>query len=440
MKKQLVIFAFVFGFAADGLAQSEPPYGMSELEAYSIFFSNYQQGDYQMALQFGRWMIESNTRNIEGAGQFDLSRQYDRMIKVYAGLAEQQSDPSLRSAYIDSALVLFERVYEVFDEDEIDVFDWKFEEGRFYQNNASNISGGMDRAYELYAEAFEMSPEKLAGLGNGYYVQILLNNYVTKRERDNAMAMIEKVEPYANDNIQGAIDQAFDRLFDSPGERIGLIESRLADDPNNIELLTELATLHDRAGNRDKSIEVARKLYELQPTFDNAKTLADFASSNAQYNEAIRFLKEALELTDNNTQKRNVNLEIAETYQNVNDLRNARQHARAASQLDRSWGQPYIRLAQIYASSVSQCTQNEGRTIDRDDRVVYWLVLDYLDRARNADSSVENTVRRLYETYTPVLPTVQDKFFRDWETGESIRVDGSLRECYAWINETTTIR
>jgi hypothetical protein len=41
--------------------------------------------------------------------------------------------------------------------------------------------------------------------------------------------------------------------------------------------------------------------------------------------------------------------------------------------------QPYLRIARIYAAAISQCTQ--GRQIERDDRTVYWLVLDYLDRA-----------------------------------------------------------
>jgi hypothetical protein len=95
-------------------------------------------------------------------------------------------------------------------------------------------------------------------------------------------------------------------------------------------------------------------------------------------------------------------------------------------------------MARIYASAISQCSA--GRQIDRDDRTVYWLVLDYLDRARSADPSVANAVTREYRTYTPALPTAEDKFFRGWETGETIQIGSNISECYAWINETTTVR
>src|SRR5690606_35051505 len=98
---------------------------------------------------------------------------------------------------------------------------------------------------------------------------------------------------------------------------------------------------------------------------------------------------------------------------------------------------PYLKIAEIYGQAVSNCA---GGTMTRQDKAVYYLVLDYLDRARNTDESTRSFVTRQYPVYENVAPSVEEKFYLGWNAGDRLQVDGSLKECYAWINETTTIR
>lgn len=438
MKKYIIAIAFIFGFTSNAYSQSEPPYGMSEVGAYSIFYENYRTGNYDMALQFGRWMLENKPEDIQGAPRFNLSRQFERMINVYAELSKQQSDPSTRAAYLDTALTIYEDAFAHFSEDEIDYYTWHFNRGRFYQEHQSQIRSGMDRAYEDYEKAFELDPEKLTNAGDGYYIQILLSNYVSQNERDKALEMIDKVEPIAGPQLAQSIDEIRDGLFTNPDERIEFLESRLEANPGDEAIIRELSTMYEDVGNRDKAIEYAEKLYEMEPTFENIRRLADYAKADAQNQKALGYLEEALEVTENNDAKKNITLEIAEIHQNMGNLQTARTFARRASNLDSNWGRPYLEIARIYASAISQCTS--GRQIERDDRTVYWLVLDYLDRARSVDSSLASAVNRQYRTYEPVLPSSEDKFFRGWETGDEINIGSNISECYAWINETTTVR
>src|SRR5690625_7798155 len=113
-------------------------------------------------------------------------------------------------------------------------------------------------------------------------------------------------------------------------------------------------------------------------------------------------------------------LEISELLQNDGNLQGARQYARRAIEIDRSWGQPYIRIAGIYDAAVTECTAN--RQLERDDRTVYWLVLDYLDRATANDSSVANTVSRQCSSYQPVVATPAGKFCRGSGAGTPIQI------------------
>lgn len=426
------------GFTTTAIAQSEPPYGMSEIAAYSVFYDNYTQGDYQMALQFGKWMLEKKPREIEGFGRFSLPTQYNRMRRIYTEIADQNDDPSLKEAYLDSAIIVFQDALNTFDEDEIDHFEWKFNLGQFYQRHSSNIDDGMNKAYAIYEELFNENPGRITEAADGYYSRILLQKYVNDGDREKALSMIDIIEPMAGPDLQEAISDARDDIFSDPDERIEFLEGQLTENPESTDLLNELATLYEGQGNREKAIEVAQKLYNLEPNFRNTRQLANIAKENADYSQANQYLKEAAEKAPDNTTKRNITLEIAETYQNMNNYQEARRYARQASELDPSWGQPFIRIARIYAGTISSCTGN--RTIDRDDRRVYWLVLDYLDRARSVDSSVSNEAQRWYNSYEPVLPSDEDKFFRGWEPGDQISIDGSQHECYSWINETTTVR
>ena len=438
MKKYIFLIALLFSISSQAFAQSEPPYGMSEIQAYSIFYENYRTGNYDMARQFGKWMLENKPRSIEGANRFSLPRQYERMITVYEELANEATDPSVSAAYIDTALTIYADAFETFTEDEIDPYEWHLNRGRFYQEHQSTITGGLQKAYEDYEKAFELNPEQLTQAADGYYIQILLSNYVNNDERDKALAMIDTVEPMASSTLMENINNVRDELFSDPEERVGFLESRLEENPEDTEIMAELVSLYEETGQREEAISLAERLYEMEQDFESARRLADFAKEDGQNRQAINYLNEALELTDDTEAKKNITLEIAEIHQNQGNLQTARRFARQASSLDSDWGQPYIRIALIYANAISNCTQ--GRQIERDDRTVYWLVLDYLDRARSVDSSTSSTVNRYYRTYEPVMPTAEMKFFRGWETGDSFQIGSNIGECYSWINESTTVR
>ena len=138
--------------------------------------------------------------------------------------------------------------------------------------------------------------------------------------------------------------------------------------------------------------------------------------------------------------KADIAIQISDAYLNSEELQNARKFAREALNYDSEWGKPYIQIADIYAQAVSQCTSD--RKLTPKDKAVYWLVLDYLDRAENTDSSTSSEVERKYKSYQPVTPTKSEKFF--WkpplEEGDDFEINKDLMKCYGWINETTTVR
>ncbi|MGK7369804.1 MAG: hypothetical protein ACNS64_06285, partial [Candidatus Halalkalibacterium sp. M3_1C_030] len=58
MKKLLVLTVILFLSSSVLYAQSEvtPPDGLPEAAAYSIFYENYKNENYESAIRYGRWI------------------------------------------------------------------------------------------------------------------------------------------------------------------------------------------------------------------------------------------------------------------------------------------------------------------------------------------------------------------------------------------------
>lgn len=433
--KKLWLLAFLL---LSVTAVNAQPYGLTPLQAYSVFTENLKNDNYQTAAMYGRWLINNRPRTLEELPQYKGQRNFERMITLYTEWSKTFEDPTMRSAYLDSAEAVFNLAYETYQDDEIDQFDWHYKQGRFYQANADYIDDGLRKAYEQYEMLVALDPEKATTIGKGYYIQILAQNYVNRNEKEKALAMMKKTESFANEQTLEYFDKMRNELFDDPVERIAYLEGKLNENPDDEEILVELMDLYVEQEVQDKARATAEKLYELNPSFENVMRLADNALGNANYDRAITYLKEAREKTVDTDQLVETALDLADAYKNKEDLQTARKYAREAIKYDDSVGRAYILMAQVYSQAVNQCTSD--RKMDRSDKVVYWLVLDYLDKAKGVDSSLSSTVSRQYQSYAPVLPTKEDKFFNNWVEGESIKVGANLHDCYRWIDETTTIR
>lgn len=64
---------------------------------------------------------------------------------------------------------------------------------------------------------------------------------------------------------------------------------------------------------------------------------------------------------------------------------------------------------------------------------VFWLAVDYFERARRAGQDCAIDASQKVSTYRKYFPNKEEAFFRDVQEGDSYKVGG-------WINETTTAR
>lgn len=425
----------------------EPPLGLSPLEAYSIFQSNYRGKDYQFALDYGRWIVCAKPETIEGYKGFNLSSQLDKFVRIYQALADEENDPSLKIAYLDSTVAVLDMKIELFADDGETVFDAYQKKGRLLLDNETYIDGGLQKAYAAFREMFETDPQKASEYADGYYLMVVIEDLVKNGDKADAQALISDASQYApaGSSLADYLDKKQVDLLGSPEEQIEHFNCSmsgsggLADDPDNLEILNTCLAAYtqlDQLSNRER---ISKKIHSLNPTFESASSLGDIEKSNANYTAAINFYEEALTLAAGDNDKVKIYSELTDVNLNLGKLPEAKKYTQEAIKINPNNGRSYIDMARIYAAAVTQCTEN--RKLEATDRVVYWLVIDYLNMAKSKDPSVTNTVNSQLSSYTPVTPSAEDRFLRlNMETGDKVKVDGSLAPCYSFINETTTVR
>jgi tetratricopeptide (TPR) repeat protein len=162
------------------------------------------------------------------------------------------------------------------------------------------------------------------------------------------------------------------------------------------------------------------------PLLSEART----ALEEDRYRDAIELYLEYLEDLDDSDRLAQFNLRISKIYYgHVRDFRKAREYAYKALKYRPNWGEPYIVIGKLYASSGPLCGPGRGW----DSQIVTWPAIDKFRKAKAVDPSVAAEANKWIAYYQKYMPSVEDIFQRQLKAGDAFKVG-------CWIQENTTIR
>lgn len=180
-----------------------------------------------------------------------------------------------------------------------------------------------------------------------------------------------------------------------------------------------LIALEQKMNNECKIVETAT----------TART-ALLALQEGHYRDAIKGFEQAAEESDDVDRKANYNQLIAKIYYaHLKSFGNARTYALKAAKLKPNWGEPYLLIGKLYASSGPLCGPGRGW----DSQVVTWAAIDKWQYAKTIDPSVANEATKLINQYSAFMPSVEDIFQRNLQEGQTYSIG-------CWIQESTRIR
>lgn len=365
---------------------------------------------------------------------------YQRGATIMKAMINEAKTPEERMGYIEELMNSYDQRIKYFGE-EAEVKAMKA------QMLSTLCPDSVERIFNIYSEAIKAGAEQLdenyvtlffkatvdyvnAGFGDP---TLVIDNYDIASEllediRDKVVddsAKVAKISGYIN-NVEAVFSP-----FASCDQLVIIYQKKFDADPKNIDLLKKITNIMYKKGCTDNPLFFAatENLYELEPSPSTALQMSAMCYGKKQYGKAIEYCQDAVKSLDNKKDIYKAYLIMGLSYFGQNSYSAARNALMKAAETDRTKGEPYLQLAQVYAHSSRSIDDGMGG------RSAYWAAVDEARHAKQVEPTEEVTkaADRLIGTYSAYFPKKNDAFMLDLIDGHGYVVPG-------WIGKSTIVR
>ena len=427
----LLLSVFSFALQAQKGIETGTPFGRGEdstrcLRNTSLYSTYYENKDYNMAVQFWRPVFtecpgSSKNTYIKGETMFkDFFRKTGN------------------KAYIDTVLMILDQRTKYFNEEPANNLRKAFALYEFGGNDPVYAR----QCYDLIKGVMDHSPQSFDHTYSSLYMAITAKCYALKlieapeviTAYSNSMKVVDnQLARKPGDTRFVEARKNIDAVFRSSGaascENLeNLFTAGVENNPGDTAMLRKVITLLTETGCRDSELyyKTATNLYRSDPSASSAAQLAEMNMARKKYNEANKYYTEAIDLETDSKVKSGLLTKLATLELTSDSKQAARDFAKAAYSLDPTNGNALFIVAESYAGArIGEAFENQ---------TVYWVVVDYLVRAKNTDPTLKEQVDERIAIYSRLFPTKEEAFFR------SLVEEGAPYQVGGWINESTTVR
>ncbi|HMB91630.1 MAG TPA: hypothetical protein VKP65_12330 [Rhodothermales bacterium] len=384
---------------------------------YSLYYENFKNDNFSDALPDLHWVLE----NCPGFPR-DKDTNFERAVEAYEGLAESADSPEQKRAYLDSALVMFDRAVPTLQGvgAEVDEFQWTRDKGRFIQNHLDDLDDMKGEVIKAYRKIYELDPKRT----DAYYIDFVLSDYYSNDKIAETITLLNEVNDTRGEepDIKKLVEKYLPLIPDD--KRITFLEAKFAEDATDLETAKQLFALYRRNDMTDKMNEMAPKLLEMEPNPAIVRLLQKLAMEQGDMDRAVELFKQLETMEGAEV--------LAEDYMNMGiatqeqgDFGGANSYYRKALEVNPEYNQARVAIANLYATAVSKCGVS-----DREGKDVFWLVADAYSRAGDSAGAAR---------YRSAFPSAEDVFYvQKWEKGATVSVSYGCRGLT--ISGSTTVR
>ena len=427
----LILSLFSFALQAQQGVDTGTPFGRGEdstrcLRNTSLYSTYYENKDYNMAVQFWRPVFyecpgSSKNTYIKGEAMF---KEFFRKTG--------------NKAYIDTVMMILDQRTKYFNEEHSNSLRKAFALYEFGGNDPDFAK----QCYDLIRNVMNVSPQSFDHTYSSLYMAITAKCYALKLiEAPEVITAYSQSMKVVDNQLSRKPDNGrylearknIDAVFRSSGaascENLEhLFTADVDNNPGDTAMLRKVITLLTETGCKDSELyyKTATNLYKSDPSASSAAQLAEMNVARKKYNEAEKYYTEAIELETDNLVKSGLLTKLATLELASDSKQAARDFARAAYSLDPTNGNALFIIAESYAGS------RIGDTFEN--QTAYWVVVDYLVRARNTDPTLREQIDERIAIYSRLFPSKEEAFFR------SLVEEGAPYQVGGWINESTTVR
>jgi len=424
MKTKVILTILALSFLSS-FAFAQGRYGASSEDSIncvrnlSLYNDYVKQKNYESAHRFWKdaiTMCPSSTVNL-----------YIHGVTIMKEMISNTTDQTLREARIDTLLSLYDQRMNLFSNSNFsDLYDRKARDINAYRpedtkgiremlvksieagrekTDASTFVFAMQKTIEMY-KAEQLSSEEV------------MNFYTTLSGYAEAQV---KANP-ASEKLQ-TVQRDINTLFIGSGvasceNLIALFTPRFQANPEDKDLIISIVNLlgNNDCISNDLYIQAVEAYNKIDPSPRTTYALAKMNVGKEDYTKAIELYREAIELTSGKDTISQYLVELASVYfQHLNNTQRAVSCARDAISNDPKNGRAYRLMGLIWAAQ--KCGSDNVET-----KSVYWVAVDYFQKAKNADPSLAEEANKSISAYSQHFPTQSDAFMLDLLDGESYTV------------------
>ena len=197
---------------------------------------------------------------------------------------------------------------------------------------------------------------------------------------------------------------------------IALFTPRFQENPDDLELATNILKMMsatEDCTDNQLFLDAANTMHRLDPSASSAYFLYRLYSGKNDNEKAIQYMEEAIASEDSDS---------AQDAQYCYELAKSFENALKAAELDPALaGKAYMLIGTVWGSQV--CPGNE---IEK--RAPYWVAVDYMIKAKNADPTLAEEANRHISQYSQYYPQTAEAFMYNYNKGDSYTVScGGMR-------------
>jgi tetratricopeptide (TPR) repeat protein len=189
------------------------------------------------------------------------------------------------------------------------------------------------------------------------------------------------------------------------------------DDLALVSNIVKMLSITEDCQDNDLFLNAVTSMYKLDPSYNSAYYLYRLNASRGNFDAALKYIDEAIayETSDAITDA-GYSFEAATFCFKNGKLAKAYNYATNSVSYDESFaGKAYFLIGQIWG--IISCGGD-----DLEKRAHYWVAVDYLVKAKNADPSLTEEVNRAIGSYSIYFPEVTEAFMYNVTDGQSYRV------------------
>lgn len=303
------------------------------------------------------------------------------------------------------------------------------------------LKGNPKEQYEGFKEVIAANEEQtkpnillfMINTAVSLYQDGLLDGDAVLNDYEEVLALMSKMKPsndiekQQNEKVKKDIESLFisSKIADCD-KLISLFTPRFEANPDDLETVSSIVMMMgstEGCTDNDLFLKAATKMHQLNPSYTTAYFLYKLYNSKGDIDSAIKYMEEAIASPESdNLTDAEYYYELATACFKAGNNAKAFKSALDAIDLDPSFaGKSYMLIGTIWGSQV--CPGNE---IDK--RAPYWVAVDYLIKARNADPSLAEEVNKLISQYSSYFPQTAEAFMYNITDGDSYTVScGGMR-------------